>query len=187
MNMKTNIITNLLILAAGILLIVLHDSNVLKAVIIITGILFILPSLLNIIMMLTRKEKDSAGNKIYRSRVSLAYGIIASLGGIGLGLWMVISPSSLIGIVAYLFAALLVVAGLYDIIMLAYGYRPTKFPLWMYILPSLMTIAGIVVLCLDVESIQSVVVLITGIAITAFAVNRFLEMGKISDERTPQQ
>ena len=132
--------------------------------------------------MLMRREKDVEGNRIYRSKASFAYGVIASLGGMGLGLWMVISPATLIGIIVYLFATILVIAGLYNILMLAYGHRPIKFPVWMYILPSLMTIAGIIILCTDVKSIESTVVLITGISIVAFAVNRFLELGKIGDE-----
>lgn len=182
MNTGSNIVTNLLILTVGVLLIVFHNGNVLSTLIVIAGIAFVIPSLANIIMILARKEKDKEGNNISRSRMSFAYGVIASLGGMGLGAWMIINPESLMGIVVYLFAAILVIAGLYNIIMLAFGHRPIKFPLWMYILPTLMTIAGIILLCTDIKSIESTVVLITGIAMTAFAINRFLELGKIGDE-----
>ncbi len=184
MNLKSNIIANLLILTAGVLLVVFHNSNILSTLIIITGISFVIPSLANIIMILTHKEKDKEGYNINRSRLSFAYGVITSLGGIGLGTWMIISPESLMGIVVYLFAALLVIAGVYNIIMLAFGHRSIKFPIWMYILPTLMTIAGIIILCTDIKSIESIVVLIVGIAMIAFAVNRFLELGKIGDEHT---
>ena len=184
MNLRSNIVANLLILAVGILLIVFCNGNVLSTLIIIIGIAFIIPCLANIIMILTRKEKDKEGNNINRSKASFASGVIASLGGIGLGTWMVISPESLMGIMVYLFAAMLVIAGLYNIIMLAFGHRPVKFPLWMYILPTLMIIAGIIILCTDIKSIESTVVLITGIAMVAFAINRFLELGKIGDEHT---
>lgn len=80
MNLRSNIIVNLLILAVSILLIVFCNGNVLSTLIIIIGIAFIIPCLANIIMILTRKEKDKEGNNINRSKASFAYGVIASLG-----------------------------------------------------------------------------------------------------------
>ena len=75
---------------------------------------------------------------------------------------------------------------LYQIIMLAVGHRPIKFPLWMYLMPTLMTAAGIVILATDVKTIESVVVLITGISLVAFAINRLVEMVKIGNEQSQQ-
>jgi uncharacterized membrane protein HdeD (DUF308 family) len=100
---------------------------------------------------------------------------------------MIVSPGSLVGIMVYLFAVLLIVAGIYQIIMLAVGHRPIKFPVWMYIMPTLMTAAGIVILATDVKTIESVVVLITGISLVAFALNRIVEMVKIGNGQSQQQ
>lgn len=50
-----------------------------------------------------------------------------------------------------------------------------------------MTAAGIVILATDVKTIESVVVLITGISLVAFALNRIVEMVKIGNGQSQQQ
>lgn len=152
------------------------------------GIAFIIPSAVNLVLMLTRqKGKSSQTQRGMMERAMLAYGVVASLGGIGLGVWMVVSPETLIGIVVYLFAAMMIIAGLYNVIMLSLGHRPVRFPLWMYIMPVLTVAAGVVILCTDVKSIESTVVLMTGIAVTAFAVNRFFEHYRLSAAMAQEQ
>lgn len=184
MNTKSALITNLIILAVGILLIIYHNSNVISTIIVITGVAFIVASLFNLAMLIKRNRSTNASPAT--QHVNTSIGIIASLGGIGLGAWMAISPASLVSIVVYLFAALLVVAGLYNIIMLFLKHKSMPIPLWLYILPALMAIAGIVILCTDIKTIESTAVLITGIATTAFAINRFIEISKTDDAHTQQ-
>lgn len=185
MKLKSPLLINLIIMAVGMMLIIFHNQNVLSTIITIIGIAFIVPSIINLVMLFYGRKSEAPGEP-GRSNRLISYGVVASLGGIGLGAWMVISPETLIGIIVYVFAAMMIIAGLYNIIMLAFGHRPLRFPLWMYILPGLMTIAGIIILCTDVKSIESTVVLITGIAITAFALNRFVEIGKIYGAHTRQ-
>ena len=69
-----------------------------------------------------------------------------------------------------------IVAGLYDVIMLVVGHDNVKPLWWLFLLPTLMVIAGIVILATDVKAIESMVVLVTGISLIAYAVNRFMEM-----------
>lgn len=186
MNTKSALFTNLIILAVGILLIIYHNSNVISTIIVITGVAFIVASLFNLVMLIKRNRSTNTSPATQHVNISIAYGIIASLGGIGLGAWMAISPASLVSIVVYLFAALLVIAGLYNIIMLFLKHKLMPIPLWLYILPALMAIAGIVILCTDIKTIESTAVLITGIATTAFAINRFIEISKTDDAHTQQ-
>lgn len=186
MNTKSTLITNLIILAVGILLIIYHNSNVISTIIVITGVAFIVASLFNLAMIIMRNHKTNATTPAQNNNISIAYGIIASLGGIGLGTWMAISPSSLVSIAVYLFAALLVIAGLYNIIILFLKHKSMAIPMWLYIMPALMAIAGIVILCTDIKTIESTAVLITGIATTAFAINRFIELSKTDGAHTQQ-
>lgn len=188
MKMRSKMMANFVILVAGVLLIVFHDRQVLSTIIVMMGIAFIIPSAVNLVLMLTRqKGKSSQTQRGMMERAMLAYGVVASLGGIGLGVWMVVSPETLIGIVVYLFAAMMIIAGLYNVIMLSLGHRPVRFPLWMYIMPVLTVAAGVVILCTDVKSIESTVVLMTGIAVTAFAVNRFFEHYRLSAAMAQEQ
>ena len=176
---------NLVILAAGILLIIFNDQNLVSTLIVILGAVLMLPCVASLISLLVRRAKE-AKDGVATSKALFASGVISSMCGVALGAWMIVSPGSLVGIMVYVFAVLLIVAGLYQIIMLAVGHRPIKFPLWMYLMPTLMTAAGIVILATDVKTIESVVVLITGISLVAFAINRLVEMVKIGNEQSQQ-
>lgn len=175
---------NLAVLAAGILLIIFHNQNLLSTLIVIMGVVLMLPCAATLLTVLLRRERDASGNIVPPGKAMLASAVIASLGGMGLGVWMILSPGSLVGIVVYLFAAMLIIAGLYQIIMLAVGHRPVKFPWWMYVLPVLMVAAGVVILCTDIKTVEHLVVLITGISTVAFALNGFVEMVKTDDGHT---
>lgn len=176
----------LAVLAAGILLIIFHNQNLLSTMIVILGVVLILPCLATLLAMLLRRTKDAQGNEVKPNKALFASTVISSLCGVGLGVWMILSPGSLVGIMVYLFAALLIIAGLYQIIMLAVGHRPMCFPWWMYIMPTLMTAAGIVILSTDVKTLESTVVLITGICLVVFVLNSFVEIVKIGGEHTQQ-
>lgn len=178
---------NLAILAAGILLIVFHNQNLITTLIVLLGIAMMIPCLATLFAVIFRRDKDAQGNTIKPNKALFASTVITSLCGIGLGTWMILSPSSLVGIMVYLFAAIIIIAGLYQLIMLAIGHRPIKFPWWMYIMPTLMTLAGIVILTTDVKTLESIVVLITGISLVAYAINRFAELLKTVNEQNQQQ
>ena len=62
------------------------------------------------------------------------------------------------------------------------------FPVWLYIFPSLLVIAGVTMLIVGGPRIQDYIVLITGIAMVIFAVSSFLEYaGQQSFARGGQQ
>ena len=178
---------NLAILALGILFIVFHNQNLIATLIIILGITLMIPCLATLFAILFRREKDAQGNEIKIGKVLFASTVITSLCGIGLGMWMILSPSSLIGIMVYLFAAIIIIAGLYQIIMLAIGHQPIKYPWWMYIMPTFITAAGIVILTTDIKTLENMVVLITGISLVAYAINGFAESFKTGNEQNQQQ
>lgn len=175
--MKGNgkLVANLLILVAGIVLIALHGRDgILPGIIIITGVTFIVPSVLNMVILLSR---GTAGG--HRGRAALTTGTVASLGGIALGLWMVLFPETLVGLLVYLFGTILLAGGLYHVYMLAFGFRPLKFPLWMYVLPVLLVVAGGLILGGVIPEIESRIVLIAGVAMVVFAANTFLEQAGV--------
>ncbi len=167
-------VSNLLILIAGVVLIILHDRvGIIPGIIIVTGITFIVPSVINMAILLADVSKKP--EERYRNKTSFIAGMIASVGGFAMGLWMVVYPDSLVGLLVYLFAGILLLGGIYHLYMLIFGLRPLRFPMWMYIFPSLLVIAGIAILSTDIKTIEAYVVLISGVAMVVFALNTFLE------------
>lgn len=169
MNSKSNIITSIFLLVAGILLIILHDRvNIIGGIVTIVGLLFILPSLYNLITLFIKATDEKKNNNAKTA------GVISSIGALCLGICMVAVPDFFVSALVYLFAGLLVIGGLYQLLLIAYASKPLRAPWWMYILPSLAAIAGIVLLVTDIHTIEKLVVLITGISFTAVALNSLL-------------
>lgn len=161
---NSNLFTAIIVGLVGILLIVLHNHiDLLNWVSIAVGLMFILPSLYVLCSSLGSKQKLPGG---------IAF---VSVGGIILGLLMCVFPSAFAGFFVYVFAALLVIFGIYQIVDLASWSKTIRFPFYFYIIPILLVATGIVMLCTSLRDINTVVVLITGIALIAFSVNTICE------------
>lgn len=171
--MKTgnNWLTILIVFVVGVLLIVWHQRvDILSWIVMAVGLMLIIPSLYSLISALVRKKDDA---NITHSASSST--IIASVGALALGIWMVVTPGFFVGLLAYIFGAILILYGIFHIVTIGFWARPFVLPGWMYIIPVLMIGAGVVILCTSVRTIQSTVVLITGIALVASAVNSLCE------------
>lgn len=170
MNSKHSLLTSLTVFVVGIIFIILHNHiGILPALVVILGVMFILPGLYNLVCVIAGRGRFGAPGA---SRASAG---IAAVAAIGLGLWMVVSPEFFVGLIAYVFAAVLVFIAVYQIIDLAYWSRPIIMPGYLYILPVLTLIAGIVILCTSVRTLNNVFVLITGICLVAAGLNSLLE------------
>lgn len=168
-NEKSTLITNLFVFIAGILLIILHNRvSIMESIVVILGLMFLIPSVISLIVVFLQRRAE------YNRGYSYA-GIIPAIGGIVFGLFLVVRPEIFVGILVYMFAAILILGGLYHILFLAIGSKTVKMPGWFYILPALMTIAGIVIMFTDLRTLENIVVLITGIALVCFSVNSLLE------------
>lgn len=150
--------------AVGLLLIFLHGRiDLLNWVSIAVGLMFVLPSLYVLCSSVGSKQRLPGGMTF------------VSVGGIILGLLMCIFPSAFAGFFVYVFAALLIIFGIYHIVDLSSWSKMVKFPFVFYIIPILMVAAGIVILCTDLRDINSMVVLVTGIALVASSLNTIME------------
>ncbi|MDE6490747.1 MAG: DUF308 domain-containing protein, partial [Muribaculaceae bacterium] len=177
-NSRSNIVTSILILIVGVVFIFMQSrGDVINAIVVIMGILFIAAAVLNLLMMMysSRKNTQAVVKRDSRASSSNIPTLLASVAAIALGIWMIVDPEALVSIIVYIFAGLLVLGGAYHIYMLAYGYRPQHFPGWMYVFPSALLIAGIVILVVGAPTITDYIVLITGIAMVIFSVSSFLE------------
>lgn len=161
---SSNLFMAIIVGLVGILLVFLHDRiDLLNWVSIAVGLMFILPSLYVLCTSIGSKDKLPAG---------IAF---VSVGGIILGLLMCVFPSAFAGFFVYVFAALLVVFGIYHIVDLASWNKEIKFPFYFYIIPILLVATGIVLLCTSLRDINTVVVLVTGIALICSSVNSIME------------
>lgn len=179
MKSGNNWLTILIVFVVGVLLIVWHQRvDVLSWIVIAVGLMLVIPGLYSLISAMVRKKEDG---KISYSASSST--IVACVGALALGIWMIVNPAFFVGLLAYIFAAILILYGIYHIVLIGFWSRPLVMPVWFYVIPVLMIAAGVVILCTDVRTIQSVVVLMTGIALVASAVNSLLETVSMSPAR----
>ncbi len=161
---KSNLFTSVIVGLVGILLIILHARiDLLNWVSVAVGLMFILPSLFVLCSSIGSKQHLPAG---------IAF---VAAGGLILGLLMCVFPSAFAGFFVYVFAALLAIFGIYQIVDLASWSKTVKIPALYYVVPILLVATGIVMLCTSLRDINTIVVLVTGIALVAGAVNSIFE------------
>ncbi len=164
-NNSTSWLTILITAAVGILLIIFHNQvNLLQWIILAMGIAVAVPSFYNLLASFGNNHRDTNGN----IRIS---SIVASIGALALGIWMIINPTFFVGLLAYLFAAIMIIYGIIQLVVLNYASRPARLPFGFYVIPLLVIIAGVVILCTSVHTMNAVVVLITGIMLVLSAIN----------------
>ena len=166
MNNRLSLISNIFIFAAGLILILMHSqARIFETIIIIIGILFIVPGCLALVALLSRKAQGKIN--------TLA--LVPVAGGLLLGIALVAAPAFFVEVLSYTFAVLIIVGAIVKFWTLFSVGRMVKFPVWLYVVPTLMLICGIVILLTDVRTIESVLVLITGISFVAYSANSLLE------------
>lgn len=174
MDYKRNLLTAVLVLLAGIVL-VFFRNTVVETMVMILGGMFLLAAILNLCLQLG-KTKPSEGNRKGSSLV----GLLTAIASGALGVWMLIEPASLVNLLVYLFAALIIIGGVYQICTLGFSYRPIRFPFGFYILPILMVVFGIVMLIMGPDKFTSSLTLIIGICLIVYAVSMFIEIGGVT-------
>ena len=157
-----NILTNVILLLAGIILIIFHGvPTVLLWGCRVMGAMFMLPALVFLIMVAVRHAD---------ARTSTDYlGVLPAVGGLCFGLVMMLKAHLFDEILQLLMGLLLVVLGLFHVIYLMLSRDTLKVKSWYYICPLLVVLCGI--LSLSVPALKasvSSVVLVTGICLLLF-------------------
>ncbi len=162
MKSKNLTYTGIIALIVGIVLIFMKSAAI-SAVVMVMGIFFLVTAILNLIMVFRK------------ATVNPFVTTLTAVGAIALGLWLVFDPNGFTAIIVYVFAGLMILAGLYHISMLSFGFKDTKFPFVFYIMPILLVIAGGVILIIGSERMMNAIVLVTGLALVVYAICNFLE------------
>ena len=160
--LSINLLTNVILLLAGIILIVFHAvPTIFVWGCRVIGAMFLLPAVVYLIMVAVRHSD---------SRTSTDYmGVLPAVGGLCFGLLMMIKAQLFDGILQQLLGVLLVVLGLFHVIYLILSRNSLKIKGWYHICPLIVILCGI--LSLSVPSLRSsvsTVVLLTGICLLLF-------------------
>lgn len=173
----TLIITNLVILAVGILLLfVFRHPAFVDTIIIVTGILFIIPAVVNLLAQ-NRQSKSPAPDGKTAGTASRITTWITCCAAIIFGATMIIAPEAFRRLFVYIFALTLILGGAYHLYIMWRGLRPARVPAWMFAVPFILAAGGIAIFIVPgLLYDQSNVILITGIGLTLFALTSFAEI-----------
>lgn len=167
MDKKTSsLVSPLLILALGVMMICLFNGNFIEWIIEAIGLVMILVGVYNILAVSARRNTEGTNAPV------IVTGVIAA----ALGLWIMVQPLFFEKFMVFVFAVALLVVAVNDIITMVRLARPGKLLGYFYIVPVLMIIAALVLVLTPVRAINSTVVLITGICLTASGVNRLVDV-----------
>ena len=160
--LSINLLTNVILLLAGIILIVFHAvPNILVWGSRVIGAMFLLPAIAYLIMVAVRHSD---------ARTSADYmGVLPAVGGLCFGLVMIIKAHLFDGILQQLLGVLLLVLGLFHIIYLLLSRGSLNIKGWYFLAPVVVALCGVLSLLLPaLRGSVSTVVLITGICLLLF-------------------
>ena len=159
---SVNLLTNVILLLAGIILIVFHGvPGILLWGARVLGVTFVLPAVAYLIMVAVRH----AG-----ARTSTDYmGVLPAVGGLCFGLVMIIKAHLFDEILQLLIGMLLIVLGLFHVIYLLLSRTGLRIKGWYHVAPLLVIVCGILSLVLPaLRNSVPTVVLMTGICLLLF-------------------
>ena len=157
-----NLLTNVILLLAGIILIVFHAvPTIFVWGCRVIGAMFLLPAIAYLIMVAVRHSD---------ARTSADYmGVLPAVGGLCFGVVMMIKASMFDGILQLLMGVLLIVLGLFHLIYLLLSKGTLKIKGWYFLAPVVVALCGVLSLLLPaLRGSVSTVVLITGICLLLF-------------------
>jgi peptidoglycan/LPS O-acetylase OafA/YrhL len=157
-----NLLTNVILLLAGIILIIFHGVlNVLIWGSRVIGAMFLLPAVAYLIMVAVRHSD---------ARTSADYmGVLPAVGGLCFGVVMMVKAHLFDEILQLLLGVLLVVLGLFHVIYLLLSRDTLKIKGWYHVCPVIVVLCGMLSLLLpSLRANVSTVVLITGICLLLF-------------------
>lgn len=101
--------------------------------------------------------------------------MVAGVAAVGIGLWLMFDPEFFVSFTVYLLAVVIILSGLWHIFSLAAFKRQIAVPIWLWIVPALLIVAGVSCLVFSIKITVSAIVLITGICLIFSAFNTFGE------------
>ena len=151
-------------IAIGVLLMVWPEAAILYLVIAI-GAVFFLPSLFSLIAY------------FMNGRQLGMYFAIVSLGGLLFGLWLMISPAFFVGILMYVLGAVLVFAGISQVVNLLGVRSYASVSQGFFVTPILILLAGLIVL-VNPFAAATIPFIILGVSSTVYGITELINIYK---------
>jgi len=159
---SVNLLTNVILLLAGIILIVFHGvPNILIWGARVMGTTFLLPAVAYLVMVAVR-HADVRKSADYM-------GVLPAVGGLCFGLVMILKPDKFDEILQLLMGVLIVVLGVFHVIYLLLSRNALSIKGWYYLCPVVVVLCGLLSLLEPaLRENVSMVVLMTGICLLLF-------------------
>jgi hypothetical protein len=157
-----NLLTNVILLFAGIILIMFHSvPNIMIWGARVMGATFMLPAIAYLVMVAVRHSD---------ARTSTEYmGVLPAVGGLCFGLVMILKPDKFDEILQLLLGMLLVVLGLFHVIYLFLSRNTLSIKGWYFLCPAIVVLSGLLSLMLpSLRENVSMIVLTSGICLLLF-------------------
>ena len=174
MKARTALIVSTIIMIAGIALTIVHTMDVFTYVIIILGVVFILPALINMIMISSTNPNNPEGKAVKLQRF---LGLISSVGSVIFGVTMIGWSNLFVQFLPMIFGIILILGGSFHLFTMSLAFRPTRLPIWLYIMPLALLSLGFSIIYIDKSTLTSQhIVLMWGIGLIIFALNAWIEL-----------
>lgn len=151
----------------GIILVLWPEAAIIYIIMVI-GAGFLLPGVFSIVNYLMRNKKDESVLPMFP---------LDGLGSVLLGAWLLAMPEFFVDILMYILGAILLIAGLQQIITLISARKWKYVPMGYYVLPSIIFLVGLLILIYPMAVIANTLV-IFGIAILFYGVNEIINWYK---------
>ena len=136
MSFNTSVVRSVFAIILGLVLILWPEATITYLVMTI-GVLFILPGAISTINYFSRPKDEFGKRPLFP---------IEAAGSILLGIWLVVMPAFFVNILMYVLGAILVVAGLHQLVSLITVRKWASVPFGFYLMPTLTLIVGIMIL-----------------------------------------
>ena len=175
-------ITYLAALALGVILLIFNHQTlederpVLHIAMIAAGIIFVVPG---IVLLLASLRAGSAKGGNRRPVLSTILGIASLVWGV----LILVMPDGLLGRLNITFGVSLFIAAFAQIVWIVRGRRANGAPVWIYLLPLAVAVAGVAVIMLPTDwenpgAESRTGCIVSGIAFTLWAINGFLSLSR---------
>lgn len=175
-------ITYLAALALGVTLLIFNHQTlederpVLHIAMIAAGIIFVVPG---IVLLLASLRAGSAKGGNRRPVLSTILGVASLVWGV----LILVMPDGLLGRLNITFGVSLFIAAFAQIVWIVRGRRANGAPVWIYLLPLAVAVAGVAVIMLPTDwenpgAESRTGCIVSGIAFTLWAINGFLSLSR---------
>ena len=152
-------------LVLGVILIA-RPSTAINYLVMTIGVLFLIPGLISIAGYLFRSKQSSE-----------TMFLIESIGSCFLGLALILAPGFFVGALMYILAAVLILAGFFQIRGLAVIRQQIKVPVGFYITPAIVLLVGVIIL-FNPFAVVETTFMILGIACVIYSISELVNYWK---------